>query len=210
MRKNLMYAAAPLLFVLAASSPDQNQSKTAFHDAMRKLWIEHVTWTRLFIVSASADLPDKDATTQRLLQNQTDIGNAVAPFYGKAGGDKLTSLLKEHILIAADLVGAAKAGNTAKADSVNEKWRANATDIANFLHSANPKYWPAATLQSAMFAHLDQTLAEATHRLKGDFAADVKDYDAIEHHILGMADILSDGIIAQFPQKFSGKKVASR
>jgi hypothetical protein len=133
------------------------------------------------------------------------------PYYGKAAGDKLTSLLKEHILIAADLVGAAKASDKVKSDSLNKKWRANAEDIANFLHGANQQHWPVATLRTAMFTHLDQTLSEATHRLKGDYAADVKDYDAIEAHILTMADMLSDGIIAQFLQKFiAAKKSASR
>jgi len=171
---------------------------------MRKLWIDHVAWTRLFIISAAAGLPDKDATTQRLLQNQTDIGNAVAAFYGAEAGSKLTSLLKTHILIAADLVGAAKAGNTTAVDSLNKKWRANADDISAFLHGANPSHWPTATLRTAMYTHLDQTLAEATHRLKGDYAADVKDYDAIENHIIALADILSDGIAAQFPQKMGG------
>jgi hypothetical protein len=182
------------------------QGKVAFHDAMRQLWSDHVTWTRLFIVSAAADLPDKSATTQRLLQNQSDIGSAVATIYGKTAGDKLTSLLRDHILIAADLVGAAKAGNTARVDSLNRKWQGNADDIAVFLNSANPKNWPAATLKSAMRTHLDQTLNEATHQLKGDYAASVKDFDAIEKHILMMADILSDGIVAQFPQKFTGTK----
>jgi hypothetical protein len=178
---------------------------------MRKLWTDHVAYTRLFIISAAADLPDKDATTQRLLRNQTDIGNAVAEFYGKDAGDKLTGLLRDHILIAADLVGAAKAGDKAKTDQLNAKWRSNAEDIARFLHGANPKHWPEATLRSMMFKHLDQTLAEATHRLQGNFAADVKDYDEIVDHILAMADALSDGIIKQFPQKFSGaKKMASR
>lgn len=210
MFQNVRSIIAAALLVIAAPTMAAAQSKGDPKDdlqgAMRKLWVDHVTWTRLFIVSAAADLPDKDATTQRLLQNQTDIGNAVAQFYGKDAGDKLTSLLKEHILIAADLVGAAKAGNSAKADSLNTKWRTNATDIATFLHGANPKHWPTATLQSAMYTHLDQTLAEATDHLKGNYAADVKDYDAIEHHIIMMADVLSDGIIAQFPQKFTGKK----
>jgi hypothetical protein len=134
----------------------------------------------------------------------------VAPYYGKDAGAKLTALLRDHILIAADLVGAAKAGDKAKTDSLNKKWRANAEDIANFLHGANSNHWPAATLRTAMFTHLDQTLNEATHRLKGDYAADVKDYDAIEQHILAMADILSDGIIAQFPQKFTAGKKSAR
>ena len=57
-----------------------------------------------------------------------------------------------------------------------------------------------------MHTHLDQTLQEATHELKGDYAASARDFDAIEMHILKMADILSDGIVAQYPQKFSAKK----
>jgi hypothetical protein len=176
------------------------------HDVMRKLWTDHVTYTRLFIVSAAASLPDKDATTQRLLRNQADIGNAVGEYYGKDAGSKLTELLRNHIMIAADLVGAAKAGNKPATDSLNKKWRANAEQIAVFLHTANPKHWPEPTLRTAMYTHLDQTLSEATHRLKGDYAADIKDYDAVVNHILAMADILSDGIVAQFPGKFSDVK----
>jgi hypothetical protein len=209
--KSLIALSSVVVAMQVTAAVAAAQTKAEFHDAMRKLWTDHVTWTRLFIVSAAANLPDKDATTQRLLQNQTDIGNAVAPYYGTDAGAKLTSLLKDHILIAADLVGAAKSGATAKVDSLNKKWRANAEDIANFLHGANAQHWPTATLRTAMFTHLDQTLSEATHRLKGDYAADVRDYDAIVQHILAMADILSDGIVAQFPQKFGpDKKNASR
>lgn len=180
-------------------------SKASFHDAMRKLWEDHVTWTRLFIVDAAAGLPEKDATTQRLLQNQTDIGNAVAEFYGRDAGNKLTALLRDHILIAADIVTAAKAGDNAKVASSNKRWHDNANEIATFLHGVNPKQWPVATLQSAMDMHLNQTLDEATHELKGDYATSVKDYDHVVQHILGMADVLSDGIIAQFPAKFTSK-----
>src|SRR5262245_16510118 len=178
------------LALVALPSLAVAQTKGELQDAMRKLWTDHVAWTRMYIISAAAGLPDKDATTARLLQNQTDIGNAIVPYYGREAGNKLTALLKDHILIAADLVGAAKAGNTAKVDSINKKWRANADDIVNFLHNANPTNWPVATLRSAMYTHLDQTIAEATHRLKGDYAADVKDYDAIEAHILTLADVL--------------------
>jgi hypothetical protein len=211
MRRTLTAATASFLLILAAPTIGDAHSRSSFHDAMRRLWTDHVAYTRLFIISAAADLPDKDATTQRLLRNQDDIGNAVAEFYGRAAGDKLAGLLRDHILIAADLVGAAKAGNKSKTDEINTKWRANANDIANFLHDANPKHWPVPTLQSLMMKHLDQTLTEATHRLQGNYASDVKDYDEIVDHILMMADALSDGIIKQFPQKFSGaKKMASR
>lgn len=202
MRKNLRIAFSMAIILVLVPNITYAHSKAAFHDAMRKLWEDHVTWTRLFIVSAVGNLPDKDATTQRLLQNQTDIGNAVAEFYGKDAGNKLTALLRDHILIAANIVAAAKAGDNPKVASENKRWRDNATEIATFLHGANPKHWPLATLQSAMFTHLDQTLDEATHQLKGDYAASVKDYEHVVEHILGMADVLSDGIIAQFPKKF--------
>ena len=205
-RTRIAFVAATLLLVSNVAYAD---SKSAFHDAMRNLWADHVAYTRLFIVSAAAGSADKDATTQRLLQNQTDIGNAVSAFYGQDAGNKLTALLKDHILIAASIVTAAKAGDNAKVASENQRWRANATDIARFLHGANPKHWPEATLQSAMFMHLDQTLSEASNQLKGNYAASIKDYDRAMSHMLMVADTLSDGIVKQFPSKFSnagGKK----
>jgi hypothetical protein len=186
-------------------NPSYATTKAEFQDAMRRLWSDHVAYTRLFIVDAAAGSADKDATTQRLLRNQADIGDAVAGFYGRAAGDKLTALLKDHILIAASIVTAAKAGDNAKVTAENKRWHDNATDLAKFLHGANPKNWPEATLQSALFTHLDQTINEATHQLKGDYAASIKDYDAAMDHMLMIADILTNGIEAQFPSKFSGK-----
>jgi len=177
----------------------------AFHDAMRKLWEDHVTWTRLYIISAVAAQPDAKPELDRLMQNQVDIGNAVADYYGRSAGDQLTALLKTHIATAGELVAAAKAGDQAKVASAKSRWYANADEISEFLAKANPKHWPVATLKAAMKTHLDQTLDEATHRIQGNYAADIADYDHIVDHILAMADILSSGIVAQFPGKFTAK-----
>lgn len=178
---------------------------TMLHDAMRKLWIDHVAWTRMYIISAAAGLPDAKPTTDRLLQNQADIGNAVAGYYGAEAGTKLTALLKDHILQAAELVTASKAGDQAKAADAKARWYKNADEIAVFLAAANPKHWPVETLKSAMKTHLDQTLEEASDRIQGKYDEDIKDYDEIVAHILTMADLLSSGIIKQFPEKFASK-----
>jgi len=146
MFRNTRIAASFTIVLLLLPNVTYASSRTAFHDAMRKLWEDHVTWTRLFIISAAADLPDKDVTTQRLLQNQADIGDAIAEYYGRDAGNKLTSLLKDHILIAANIVTAAKAGDNAKVASENKRWHDNAAEIATFLHGANPKHWPLETL----------------------------------------------------------------
>lgn len=177
----------------------------AFHDAMRKLWQDHVMWTRLYIISAVGGQPDAKPDLDRLMQNQVDIGNAVADFYGRTAGDQLTALLKTHISTAGELVAAAKAGDQAKTTSAKTRWYANADQIAEFLAKANPKHWPVATLKAAMKTHLDQTLDEATHRIQGNYSADILDYDHIVDHILSMADVLSSGIVAQFPDKFAAK-----
>jgi hypothetical protein len=197
----LILAMSPPI-ALAALKPRPDTSQAEFSKAMRKLWEDHITWTRLYIISAAGNLPDKDATTQRLLQNQTDIGNAMAPFYGNAAGTKLTALLKDHILGAAALIDAAKSGDKAKTDAAAAKWYANADEIAVFLSTANPTHWSLADMKAGMKMHLDLTLAEATDRLQGHYAADVQDYDKVHTHILGLADLLSTGIIQQFPDKF--------
>jgi hypothetical protein len=168
---------------------------------MRKLWEDHVVWTRLVIVSSLADLPDKQAATDRLLQNQTDIGNAIKPFYGEEAGTKLTALLKEHIVIAADIIGQAKAGESAKLEASKAKWSKNADEIATFLSGANPKNWPAADMKSMMREHLATTTTELEARLKKDWKADVAAYDRVHTQILSMADMLSEGIVKQFPEK---------
>lgn len=179
----------------------------AFHDAMRKLWEDHITWTRLFIVSdvpnvSGVDtLPDIDATTARLLQNQTDIGDAIKPFYGEAAGSALTALLRDHILQAAGILAAAKTGDptlNAKIDA----WYVNANDIAVFLHNANPQNWSLADMQKMMKTHLDLTLQEAVARLQGRYTDEVAAYDAVHAEILQMSDMLSSGIVAQFPAQF--------
>jgi plastocyanin len=181
-----------------------NPAQSEFQDAMRKLWEDHVTWTRMFIVSAAANAPDKDAVTKRLLQNQTDIGNAIKPYYGNDAGDKLASLLRDHILIAADVVTAAKASDQAKLGSANSRWFTNADDISRFLSDANPRNWPYDDVRKHMHEHLKLTTDEAVAQLKGDWAGSIRLYDQVHVQALGMADLLASGIMDQFANKFLG------
>jgi len=184
----------------AAAGP-RTAAQQALHDEMRQLWEDHVTWTRLAIVTFAAEgQPGFGPTAARLLQNQVDIGDAIKPFYGESAGNALTALLHDHITIAVELLQAAKDGDTAAFADAKDRWYANSDDIADFLAQANPRFWPQAEMRDEMRMHLDQTLAEAAHELAGDYAASVADYDVVHEHILGMADVLSNGLIGAFPQ----------
>jgi hypothetical protein len=184
------------------TTPIVNQKQLGFRNDMRKLWEDHVTWTRLAIISLTTNSPDTDATVGRLLQNQADIGNAIKPFYGEAAGQGLTGLLRSHILIAADLIAAAKAGDASAVADAQDRWTANADDIAAFLAAANPRFWPLDDMKAMLHDHLALTTDEALARLHADWDADIAAYDEIHVQALDMADMLSTGIIKQFPARF--------
>ena len=169
--------------------------------AMRRLWSDHVIWTRQYVVAAIDGKPEADAAASRLLRNQTDIGQAVASFYGEAAGTQLTDLLKQHITIAVEIIDAAKKKDSARFRSANDAWDRNADEIAGLLSSANPN-WPRRDVLDLLIQHLNLTREEVTAHLKRRRAADVKAFDLIQTEILTVADVLSDGIIKQFPERF--------
>lgn len=186
----------------AAAPATLTRKELTLRSDMRRLWEDHIVWTRLAIISLTTDAPDTQATVGRLLKNQTDIGNAVKPFYGSAAGTKLTGELRKHILIAADVIAAARAGDSAKLAEAQARWARNGDDIAAVLHSVNPRVWKLATLKAELAKHLRLTTDEAVARLQGNWAADVAAYDEIHRHALHLADLLSSGLVAQFPKRF--------
>jgi hypothetical protein len=195
--------------VAAAAAFGQARSEppaTALKQDMRKLWTDHVVWTRSYIVAATSDQPDAQAAANRLMRNQEDIGKAIETFYGANAGQQLTTLLKEHISIATDLIKAAKAGDETAQQQADAKWQKNASDVATFLSNANPN-WPEATLVDLMKKHLSTTTTEVVARLNKNWDADVRAFDEVYDHVLMMSDALTAGIVKQFPEKFREKAV---
>lgn len=177
-----------------------SSNAVALHQDMRKLWSDHVVWTRQYIVAAVSADPSADAALARLMKNQEDLGKAIVPFYGDAAGAKLTSLLKQHISIAGELVVAAKSGDATKTADADRRWHDNAGEIAVFLAGANPN-WTKDALLAMLNRHLMLTTREATDRIKQNWTDDVQAFDTIYSQAMEMADALSDGIAKQFPQK---------
>jgi hypothetical protein len=178
-----------------------SQAEDDLSQGMQKLWGDHVIWTRSFIVSTAYDNKDLDSVTKRLLKNQEDLGNAIKPYYGEEAGNKLTMLLKEHITTAADLVMAAKKADQTAQTKANDAWYANANEIADFLASANPN-WPKDQTRVMLREHLDLTKQAAVDILGNKYDAGIVDFDKIHEQILGMSDMLTEGIVKQFPDKF--------
>src|SRR3989442_5385355 len=178
-----------------------NDKEHSIAVGMRKLWSDHVFYTREYILAAGMDSPNVDAAAERLLKNQEHIGGAVAQYYGRDAGNKLTSLLKQHIMIAVELVKAAKSGNQKKFQEEDKKWLENAEEIAAFLSGANPN-WPRYDVSDLLRQHLDLTKKEAVAILGKKWKEAIAAFDDIYTEILTLSDALYKGIVKQFPDKF--------
>jgi hypothetical protein len=185
-----------------------NDAQCTLRTGLRKLWADHAIWTRQYIVAFASDGADASAAAGRLLKNQEHIGNAIVPFYGEAAGTQLTALLKQHILIAVDLLTAAKSGDDAEFQRQDQRWSKNAEDIASFLSGANPN-WPKGDVVDLLNVHLTLTKNEAVARLTGKWDDDVVAFDDIFTEIMTVSDTLTDGIIKQFPERFITVSIAA-
>ena len=215
MKKDIFSSALALIGILLSvilpvnAQMDMN-TKSVFKTAsacelrinLRVLWEDHAMYTRNVILNIIDDLPGTNEAVARLLKNQDDIGNAIKPVYGEAAGKKLTELLREHIVIAAELLKVAKVNDQAGFNNTNSKWLKNADDIANFLSTANPKNWPLDDMKKMMHEHLNLTTQEAVARIKKDYKGDIEAYDKTRAELLEMSDMLATGIIKQFPGNF--------
>lgn len=161
---------------------------------IRQLWGQHVYWTRFFIISTVAELGDLEQVTGRLLRNPKDFAILLTPVFGARAAGRFENLFTQHLMIAADLLNAAKNGETAKANAARDRWYKNADEIAEFLASIN-RFWSRAEWQNMLYSHLEMTEKEAALRLQGNYAADINMFDSIETEAYRMADYMFDGII---------------
>ena len=196
---------APVRYILNTSDlygrSYLSKAEADFKAMNRLLWEEHVNWTRMTIISIVFNLPDLKYVQERLLRNATDMGNCLRPFYGDQIADRYAELIKEHLVLAAELVTAAAKGDATVAAEKEKEWYRNADNIALFLSTINP-YFDQEVIRSMFYTHLALTKFEAVSMIEKNYKEDVAVFDKIEAEALEMADAISDGIIKQFPSMF--------
>ena len=177
----------------SAKALNNTNSDTTLRDTLRLLWEAHIFWTRLAILSIVFDLPDADVVTSKLLSNPGDFANLLIPYIGENNAAMFDKLLTSHLVIASQLVKAAKAGDTAAADDYEKQWYANADEIARFLSSVNPK-WSESKWKNMLYEHLADTKSEAVNMLQKKYQAGINDFSSIEPEALEMAEYMYQGL----------------
>lgn len=169
----------------------------ALSNAMRRLWQEHIMWSRAFIVSAVDGSKDLDEVVKRLLRNPGDFAKVLEKYYGRRTADEFQALLEEHLLTAGDFFNAVLENDTKKAEEKRKEWYRNADDIAAFFAHINP-YWDEEKWKGLMHEHLHMLEELFNARVNHNYAADIAIYDKMEDEALQMADYMTMGIQRQF------------
>lgn len=167
----------------------------------RRVWSQHVWWTREVIQSIIAGLPGTQNSVNKLLQNPYEMGAIWAEYWSDASVKRMEALFTTHLKMGGDIVTAAKAGNTQQVTELTRQWYQNADDIARALSQINPHY-DMAEVQRMMYEHLRLTGLEANYILGGQFDNGIATFDQIQAEAEDMADYFAKGLVAQFPDKF--------
>jgi hypothetical protein len=166
----------------------------------RKLWLEHVFWTRE-VAALTLFHADKAAAPdlKRLYTNQEDLGNWFAKAVNDSDtGKAVTSLLQIHIAQAVKIVSnIANDGGQEELKGLQEDWKENAMTIANALADIGKKHhfkWPKKTLQKMMADHLKLTTDEVLKFKAEDYEGAVAAFEEVEAEIITMSDALVSGM----------------
>jgi len=187
---------------VVTGSKTLSSSNMDFKTDMRVLWGNQSMLTHNVILCIVDGQPGIDEAKNMLVKNQEAIGNSFAIYYGEEAGKKLTKLLYRNATIAADIMIATRNENYGVYVKAYKTWKDNTGQILAFLNQTNPN-WNLNNLKTMMYDQIQFTTNEATDIKNKNFDGSTKAYNNAIKAETVMADIFSDGIISQFPAKFS-------
>lgn len=168
----------------------------ALQEAMQMAWLDHVFWTRMYLMSADMDAKDRQAVEERLLETADEITDVFANHLPLNVTRQLRNLLVEHIEIAGQMIAALKAGNMTDYDNLTRNWYANANQLATLLASQNP-YFSNRDTRNMLLNHLDLTRQEIEQQLRGDYQESIDTFRDIKNQAIAMADFFARGLMAR-------------
>lgn len=177
-----------------------SKSETELRSSMRILWESRATLLRAYIVSEINNRRDTDEAKDKLLKNARDLGASIQPYYGYFARSILTGFLKNDVSLTAKVIKSAKLGKKADLDWNKDNWYSNAFLLAGFFaitHNQTKE-----DLKNMLYKHLDLTMGEIEAMLEKDEAKDLKYYEKDRAHMLMFSDVLVDGLVKQFPERF--------
>lgn len=173
----------------------------------RTLW-SRFAWSLLnYSIALNSDIDGKEQAEARIYSHAAKIGNFVEPYYGKDNATAVASALTEFGRLGVMVMQDLKAGKPL--DGTKALWDANINDIATFLSSLNPEYWPYEAVKSYFDTLVTLWIDSIRSRNERNWAANETAIDNIDKLVTtgngvssSLADVFSSGILMQQPEKF--------
>jgi hypothetical protein len=189
-----------------------NEKTLVFRMDSRTLWTKYALGLVNYAVSSVADLSTTPSVEQRLTKAATLIGDYFIPYYGIRAGNEIGTALTDIFENGVEFVEVSKK----KGDIVplQIKWAEQTKALADLFNRLNPGQYPVILLQEMLEA-LTKLWADIIHaRITNDIILNAESIDGINKLVItgianhvnkgyqSLADVLSRGVIAQYPLLF--------
>ena len=168
---------------------------------MRSIWQNHVWQDREATIAIINNLPSTQSSVDFALTTPVILGDLYSRYYSDRSAKKIEDTFAQHIKIAGSIVTAATAHDQAQLETLTKQWYQNADEFAKVLASLNPHY-NEDEIRKMMYEHLRLILLMVSQIVNGKYSEGVNTFKQILKEAQEMADYLSKGLIAQFPDKF--------
>lgn len=189
-----------------------NEKTLVFRMDSRTLWTKYSLGLVNYAVSSVADLSTTPSVEQRLTKAATLIGDYFIPYYGIRAGNDIGTALNAIFENGVEFVEVSKKkGNTVP---LQIKWAEQTKALAKLFNDLNPSQYPIILLQEMLEA-LTKLWADNIHaRITNDIILNAESIDGINKLVItgianhvnkgyqSLADVLSRGVIAQYPLLF--------
>jgi hypothetical protein len=168
---------------------------------LNRLWVDNAVYTRLSILCLTDRLPGTEETLARLMQNQEDMGVSFSTYYGRDKGDEFCQLIASNTSLIVRIIRSKNTGSTQDLEDAQKRLASNYNDILNYLVKVNP-YLKRKELEAKLTSIVLLTNKQIDLRLSTDYDLDIQNFDQLLTESIEFSNILSEGIIKQFPKRF--------
>lgn len=163
--------------------------------SMRKLWNDHIVWTRQYMISEMNNLPDKEAVLTRLRANARSISEEMSELHPSVDEQTMVSMLDSTVLFVTKLIFETNVGGTRTGAYETKEVLMKLMDrMALYLNSVN-EGWKLPEMKMLLQGYLNETHNEILARKNQIWDADIAAYDRLNNHVLKIADAFASGTI---------------
>lgn len=189
-----------------------NEKTMVFRMDSRTLWTKYALGLVNYAVSDVADLDTTPSVEERMYKASTLIGDFFVPYYGIRAGGEISKMLTDIFVTGVDVVAVLKK----KGDIVplQTKWAEQTKALAELFNRLNPGQYPTSLLQEMFEALTKLWTDNITARITKNVIMNAESIDGINKLVItgianhvnkgyqSLADVLSRGVIAQYPLSF--------